>query len=36
MEGDEGGLVGIVVVSSYGVGWGGGLGMGWGCRYGSV
>ena len=36
MEGDEGRVVGIVVVNSYGVLWGGVLGIGWGCRCGSV
>ena len=31
-----GGVVGVVVGSCYGVGRGGVLYMGWGCRYGSV
>ena len=36
MEGDEGGVVGVVVVNSHCVLLGGGLGIGWGCRCGSV
>ena len=36
LEGDESGVVGVVVVNGYGIEWGGELGMGWGSRCGSV
>ena len=36
VEGDEGGVVSVVVGSCYGVDRGGELDIGWGCRCGSV